>query len=128
MKRTLCGILSLSVLLLCGAAAAEETEAKAKLLYQGHGSLLKSMRALDVPGVDVIWRQICPETKVTVRNEMNGCNGFFPRYASSAAAQPSSSAIARMIPSSFFIRFPPLMICIPFWFPYGLFYPFSEKL
>ncbi|MBR2660442.1 MAG: MBL fold metallo-hydrolase [Clostridia bacterium] len=39
MKKMLCGILSLSVLLLCGAAAAEETEAKAKLLYQGHGSL-----------------------------------------------------------------------------------------
>ena len=39
MKRVFCGILSLSMLLLCGAAAAEETEAKATLLYQGHGSL-----------------------------------------------------------------------------------------
>ncbi len=39
MKRAFCGILSLSLLLLCGAAAAEGTEAKAELLYQGHGSL-----------------------------------------------------------------------------------------
>lgn len=38
MKKTLCGILSLSMLLLgCGFAAAES--AGAKLLYQGHGSL-----------------------------------------------------------------------------------------
>ena len=38
MKRTVCGILSLSILLLgCGAAAAEG--AGARILYQGHGSL-----------------------------------------------------------------------------------------
>ena len=37
MKRTLCGILSLSMLLLCGAACAEGTAGK--ILYQGHGSL-----------------------------------------------------------------------------------------
>ena len=38
MKRTLCGILSLSMLLLgCGTAAAEGTGAR--ILYQGHGSL-----------------------------------------------------------------------------------------
>ena len=37
MKRTLCGILSLSLLLLgCGSAAAEGSD---KILYQGHGSL-----------------------------------------------------------------------------------------
>ena len=39
MKRAFCGILSLSMLLLCGAAAAEGAEAGATLLYQGHGSL-----------------------------------------------------------------------------------------
>ena len=41
MKRALCGILSLSVLLLgCGAAIAEEgVPGGARLLYQGHGSL-----------------------------------------------------------------------------------------
>lgn len=53
----------------------------------GNFHLMRALRCFDLPGVDVIWRQICPETKVTVRNEMNGCNGFFPRYASSAAAQ-----------------------------------------
>jgi L-ascorbate metabolism protein UlaG (beta-lactamase superfamily) len=40
MKRTLCGILSLSILLLgCGAAAAESAASGPRLLYQGHGSL-----------------------------------------------------------------------------------------
>ena len=40
MKKTLCGILSLSVLLLgCGAVLAEAGEPVHKLLYQGHGSL-----------------------------------------------------------------------------------------
>lgn len=40
MKRSLCRILSLSVLLLgCGSAAAESAVPAARLLYQGHGSL-----------------------------------------------------------------------------------------
>lgn len=40
MKRTLCGILSLSMLLLgCGFAVAESAPSGHKLLYQGHGSL-----------------------------------------------------------------------------------------
>ena len=40
MRRTLCGILSLSVLLLlCASAAAETGPAGDRLLYQGHGSL-----------------------------------------------------------------------------------------
>ena len=40
MKKALCGILSLSVLLLgCGAAAAEGAATGHRLLYQGHGSL-----------------------------------------------------------------------------------------
>ena len=40
MKRTMCGILSLSLLLLgCGAAAAEGAPSRGRLLYQGHGSL-----------------------------------------------------------------------------------------
>ncbi len=53
----------------------------------GNFHLLRALRCFDLPGVDVIWRQIRPESKVTVKNEMNGCNGFFPRCASSAAAQ-----------------------------------------
>jgi len=46
-----------------------------------HGSLLKSLRAMDVPGVDVIWRQLCPGAgypRITAP---------FPRYASSAMHQ-----------------------------------------
>ena len=40
MKRTVCGILSLSLLLLgCGSALAEGGQAEHRLLYQGHGSL-----------------------------------------------------------------------------------------
>ena len=40
MKRTICGLLSLSVLLLgCGSALAESTASAPRLLYQGHGSL-----------------------------------------------------------------------------------------
>lgn len=53
----------------------------------GHFHLMRALRCFDLPGVDVIWRQIWPEDKLTDRNDTNGCNGFFPRYASSAAAQ-----------------------------------------
>jgi hypothetical protein len=43
----------------------------------GHGSLLRSLRAMDVPGVDVIWRQLFPGAPANP----------FPRYAASAAHQ-----------------------------------------
>ena len=40
MRRTVCGILSLSLLLLgCGAASADSAQSAHRLLYQGHGSL-----------------------------------------------------------------------------------------
>ncbi len=44
---------------------------------QGFGSILRSLRALDAPGVDVIWRQIYPGSRIHP----------FPKLASSAAAQ-----------------------------------------
>ena len=51
-------------------------------LDRGHGSLLRSLRAMDVPGVDVIWRQLFPA---------DGGNPAkvdpFPRYAASAMHQ-----------------------------------------
>lgn len=50
-------------------------------------NLMRALRCFDIPGVDVIWRQIYPENKTDIRDEMNAYNGFFPRYASSAAAQ-----------------------------------------
>ena len=53
----------------------------------GNFNLMRALRCFDIPGVDVIWRQLYPENKVTSRNDMNAYNGFYPRYASSAAAQ-----------------------------------------
>ena len=48
----------------------------------GYGALLRSLRMMDVPGIDVIWRQLFPET---VDNP--GRRSPFPRYASSIAHQ-----------------------------------------
>ncbi|MBQ7961460.1 MAG: beta galactosidase jelly roll domain-containing protein [Clostridia bacterium] len=50
-------------------------------------NLMRALRCFDIPGVDFIWRQIYPEDRVTDKDEFNAYNGFFPRYASSAAAQ-----------------------------------------
>ena len=50
-------------------------------------NLMRALRCLDIPGADVIWRQIYPEKLIVNKDDMNGYNGFFPRYASSAAAQ-----------------------------------------
>ena len=48
----------------------------------GHGSLLRSLRAMDVPGVDVIWRQLFPASGADPAK-----TNPFPRYASSAMHQ-----------------------------------------
>ena len=53
----------------------------------GNYNLMRALRCFDIPGIDVIWRQIYPETKAKIKDDMNAYNGFFPRYASSAAAQ-----------------------------------------
>lgn len=53
----------------------------------GTFNLMRALRCFDIPGVDVIWRQLYPENKKQDKNDMNGYNGFFPRYASSAAVQ-----------------------------------------
>ncbi len=53
----------------------------------GNFNLMRALRCFDIPGIDVIWRQIFPENKITNKSDINGYNGFFPRYASSAAAQ-----------------------------------------
>ncbi len=52
----------------------------------GNFNLMRSLRCFDIPGIDVIWRQIYSENETKIRDEMNAYNGFFPRYASSAAA------------------------------------------
>ncbi len=53
----------------------------------GNFNLMRALRCFDIPGVDIIWRQLYPENQIANKNDMNGYNGFFPRYASSAAAQ-----------------------------------------
>ncbi|MBQ4453028.1 MAG: hypothetical protein II912_11770 [Clostridia bacterium] len=54
-------------------------------LYHNYGSVLSLLREMDVPGVDVIWRQI--DIPKEGRGPCAEGNGFFPRFASSAAAQ-----------------------------------------
>ena len=53
----------------------------------GHFQIMRALRCFDLPGIDVIWRQLYPVEWSDCRNEENGVNGFFPRYASSAARQ-----------------------------------------
>ena len=53
----------------------------------GNFNLMRALRCFDIPGIDVIWRQLYPEKLLTKRDDMNGYNGFFPRYASSATNQ-----------------------------------------
>ena len=50
-------------------------------------NLMRALRCFDIPGIDVIWRQIYPESQTATVDDMNAYNGFFPRYAASAAAQ-----------------------------------------
>lgn len=56
----------------------------------GNFNLMRALRCFDIPGIDVIWRQIYPENKVKNKDDMNAYNGFYPRYASSAAAHNST--------------------------------------
>jgi hypothetical protein len=60
-------------------------------IRHGYLHLMRCLRAMDIPGVDAIWRQIFPGKKRTVRildnNYEIARNHFFPRYASSAASQ-----------------------------------------
>ena len=53
-----------------------------RALDRSHGSLLRSLRAMDVPGVDVIWRQLFPDDGGSPA-KVNP----FPRYAASAMRQ-----------------------------------------
>ena len=53
----------------------------------GNFNLMRALRCFDIPGIDIIWRQLYPGKRIMNIDEMNAYNGFFPRYASSAAAQ-----------------------------------------
>lgn len=50
--------------------------------YYGHGDLMHSMRAMDCPGVDVIWKQLFPAMA-----DRPASTPPFPRYAASAMHQ-----------------------------------------
>ena len=63
--------------LLSGGHLNGEDEPLGNSIY-GYGNILRSLRTLDVPGIDVIWRQLYPGKKD---------NRPFPKYASSAAHQ-----------------------------------------
>lgn len=57
----------------------------------GYYNLMRALRCFDIPGVDAIWRQIYPTFTAGERDySIKFNNGFFPRYASSAAAQVGS--------------------------------------
>lgn len=62
----------------------DKDDEAASALTGGHFGLLRALRVFDVPGVDAIRRQIFPPKG---RRGLQGENKFFPRYASSAAAQ-----------------------------------------
>ena len=58
----------------------------------GNFQVMRGLRCMDLPGVDVIWRQIFPGERKQIYIGGNAAgmeaeNRFFPRYASSAAAQ-----------------------------------------
>ena len=66
----------------------------------GYGHILRALRAFDVPGVDVIWRQLYPNKEKLKYvqegardSEINNFNPCFPKYASSAAHQNGSNLV-----------------------------------
>lgn len=62
--------------LLNGGHFGGEDEPELAVLH-GHGHIMRSLRALDLPGVDAIWRQVFPGMD----------NSQFPKFASSVAHQ-----------------------------------------
>jgi hypothetical protein len=53
----------------------------------GFGSVTRQLRAVDVPGVDAIWRQIFPG---------QSSNGNFPKFASSVAHQNGTAIVSSL--------------------------------
>jgi len=53
----------------------------------GNFNMMRALRCFDIPGIDVIWRQIFPGIKEHPSEKPEALNTFFPKYASSAAAQ-----------------------------------------
>lgn len=72
--------------LLSGGHLNGEDEPRGNADY-GYGHILRALRAMDLPGVDVIWRQLFP----------GGRRHVFPKYASSAAHQTGRRFVAAEI-------------------------------
>lgn len=72
--------------LLSGGHLNGEDEPRGNTDY-GYGHILRALRAMDLPGVDVIWRQLFP----------GGRRHVFPKYASSAAHQTGRRLVAAEI-------------------------------
>ncbi len=53
----------------------------------GNFNLMRALRCFDIPGIDVIWRQIFAGEQESPCEKKEAINNFFPKYASSAAAQ-----------------------------------------
>jgi len=56
-------------------------------VHGGNFHMLRALRCFDIPGIDVILRQIFPCEANKIGNTVSGENYFFPRFASSAASQ-----------------------------------------
>jgi len=56
-------------------------------INSGNFNLLRALRCFDIPGIDVIWRQIFPGNRENPNEKSEFLNNFFPLYAASAAAQ-----------------------------------------
>ncbi|MBR1677542.1 MAG: hypothetical protein IJ706_09575 [Clostridia bacterium] len=80
--------------LLSGGHLAGDDETAGSVTHD-YGHIMRILRAFDIPGIDVIWRQIFPSERI--KTQENGspykgiseqyANHYFPRYASSAAHQ-----------------------------------------
>lgn len=53
----------------------------------GNFNIMRALRCFDIPGIDVIWRQIFPGTQDDPYENPVAINNFYPKYASSAASQ-----------------------------------------
>lgn len=89
--------------LLSGGHFGGEDSPEGNFLF-GYGHILRSLRAMDMPGVDVIWRQLYPKTRPPTRNvrvvprrhdgiTTGSRSHAFTKYASSIAHQAGRTAI-----------------------------------
>lgn len=65
-------------------------------LQGGYGNIMRALRSLDVPGIDVIWRQIHLMDNPSDFHPVTGISGqnrVFPRFASSAAVQTGKNLV-----------------------------------